>query len=152
MLDDQPFQDINRLNVPFSPLLDQSEVEEEAASEDDDAKAEEASVVEVVARAKSPTLNDQVLDLIEENGDVVSKSTSPNKVGASEAEVIVAEKSSNQTLLEINVEIAAEKNILVTEADSTPTAKMDQPENHTDTQNFFSFSFGLCFFFSSKQL
>ncbi|XP_028057547.1 uncharacterized protein LOC114261478 [Camellia sinensis] len=72
--EDSPRRDTNRLNVLFSPSPDQSEdkVEEE---NDDEAKANEADKeANVVARAKSPTLNDQVLDLIEEDEDEVSKS------------------------------------------------------------------------------
>ncbi|XP_028100537.1 uncharacterized protein LOC114299907 [Camellia sinensis] len=86
--------------------------ESQADAEVED-KVEAATEVKVDAMAKSPTLNDQVLDLIGENEDEVPKSASPKKT-TSEAEVQAVEKSLEETLLEIDAKIQADKSAQLT--------------------------------------
>ncbi|XP_028058818.1 uncharacterized protein LOC114262639 [Camellia sinensis] len=95
------------------------------ANEDGNADDEEE---EAATDAKSPTLNEQVLDLTEdEEDDLASKGTSPKPT----FEVQCAEESLDQTLLEIDAEIVVEKNvILATKADKTPTTEVEQ--SHTN--------------------
>ena len=56
------------------------------------------------AVAKSPTLNEQVLDLTQDEEDEVQKTTS-------EAEVETASKSLDDTLREIDAEVEADKSV-----------------------------------------
>ncbi|XP_028070272.1 uncharacterized protein LOC114272752 [Camellia sinensis] len=108
---------------------------DEADEEVTDAKdAEEEELV--TDRDKSPTLNDQVLDLThDEEEDLVYKGASPKQT-TSEAEVQAAEKSLDQTLSEIDTEIVAEKEtILPTEVDTTPTAEVEQSEISAHNSN-----------------
>ncbi|THG11012.1 hypothetical protein TEA_028828 [Camellia sinensis var. sinensis] len=112
---DSPLCDIGDLDVPIpsSPNQSGDEAKEEESDAEEiqgkDTEAEDAEEEnEVGARAKSPTLNDQVLDLTEKDDDEVSKSTSPNKAEVSKAKILAVEKSLDQTLQEIDAEVALE--------------------------------------------
>ena len=79
---------------------------------------------------KSPTLNDQVLDLTGEDEDEVSKSSELKNANNSEAKVITAGKSLDDTLEEIDDEITADTEAkktpsLSTKANITLTAKVE---------------------------
>ncbi|CAL5418932.1 unnamed protein product [Camellia sinensis] len=136
--EDSPLRDIDQLNVPFPPSPNQSENEAEEVEKVDNEEAEdkkeaEAEVAEkeyeATIRAKSPTLNDQVLDLTEEDEDEVSKSTSPKKADTFETKITIAAKSLDQTFLEIDAKIAAEKSTqLSTKVETMPTFKVEQSE------------------------
>ncbi|KAF5933223.1 hypothetical protein HYC85_029394 [Camellia sinensis] len=71
---------------------------EEEKEEDEDKEAKVVVDADGSAGAKSPTLNEQVLDLTQDEEDKVSKSPSPKKTTF---EVPIAEKSLDQTLQEI---------------------------------------------------
>ncbi|CAL5399489.1 unnamed protein product [Camellia sinensis] len=60
----------------------------------------------VDAGAKSPTLNEQVLDLTQDEEDKVSKDAAPEKTTS---DAPIAEKSIDQTLQKIDAELAAKK-------------------------------------------
>ncbi|XP_028087501.1 uncharacterized protein LOC114288216 [Camellia sinensis] len=86
--------------------------------------------VEVTVGAKFPTLNDQVLDLTKEDGDEVSKNTSPTKADD--------EKCLEATLLEIDAEVTDEKSAtLLAEAETLPIAKVEQPEINAEDLALF---------------
>ncbi|XP_028104877.1 uncharacterized protein LOC114303898 [Camellia sinensis] len=126
VLMDSPLWDINQLQVPFPPALKESDDD----AEEDDAEEKAEDEEEAAVGAKSPTLNEQVLGLTQDEVDEVSKSASP-KTTASEAEVQTAEKSLDQTFLEIDAEIEAEKTAeklsqLSTEADTQPIADAER--------------------------
>ncbi|XP_028052400.1 uncharacterized protein LOC114256904 [Camellia sinensis] len=88
----------------------------EDKAEDEDPEADDADKGEAAIGVKSPTLNEQVLDFTQDDEDEISKSTSPKKA-TTEAEVQAVEKSLDQTLFEIDAEIATEKeSLLPTEA------------------------------------
>ncbi|XP_028054184.1 uncharacterized protein LOC114258426 [Camellia sinensis] len=133
---DSPLRDIGQLNVPFSHSPNQSEDEAEEAEEANDEEAEDkketkAKVAkkesEAAVRGKSPTLNDQILDLTEEDGDEVSKSTSPKKVNTSETEITTATKS-----LDIDTELTTKKSAqLSAETKTMPTAEINAPDSST---------------------
>ncbi|XP_028097119.1 uncharacterized protein LOC114296988 [Camellia sinensis] len=119
-------RDINQLQVPFPLALKESDDDVEKDNAEEEAEDEKGAAVE----AKSPTLNEQVLDLIQDEEDEVSKSASPKRT-ASEAEVQTAEKSLDQTILEIDAEIEANKTVvklsqLFAEADTQPIADAEQ--------------------------
>ncbi|XP_028060679.1 enolase-phosphatase E1-like [Camellia sinensis] len=100
--EDSPLKDGSRLVLPFPFTLSQSEDEaesEEEAEADKSEKAEEAG-------AKSPTMNEQVLDLtLDEDGEV-SKGASSQRTTF---EVPIVERGIDQSLREIDVELEAEK-------------------------------------------
>ncbi|XP_028082844.1 serine/threonine-protein phosphatase 4 regulatory subunit 2-A-like [Camellia sinensis] len=108
-----------------------SEDDEEEAELDDTEEEEDAA-----KGAKSPTLNDRVLDLTHDKEEhLASKGASP-KQNTSEAEVQAAEKSLDQTLLEIDAEIAAEKEVtLPTEDDTPPTTEVKRSETSAHNSN-----------------
>ncbi|GMP33766.1 hypothetical protein CsSME_00006942 [Camellia sinensis var. sinensis] len=124
--EDSPLRDMGQLNVPLPPSPNQSkdaakEVEEADEEEAGDRKEAKAEVTEkeseAAAGAKSPTLNEQVLDLTQDEENKLQKTTS-------ESEVEIANKSLNDTLREINTEVQAKKSAqLSAEADTTPIAK-----------------------------
>ncbi|GMP79490.1 hypothetical protein CsSME_00035012 [Camellia sinensis var. sinensis] len=126
--EDSPLRDMGQLNVPFPSSSNQSEDEAKEVEEADDEEAgdkeeAEAEVTEeeseAAAGAKSPTLNEQVFDLTQDEEDEVQKTTS-------EAEVKTTNKSLDNTLCEIDAEVQAEKSTqLFIEADTTPIAKAD---------------------------
>ena len=113
--DDFPLRNIGQLDVSFPPYP----AESEKIDDGEEANAEEAAGeadAEVFASAKSFTLNDQALDLTKDDRDEVSKSASLNKATFG-VKVLTAEKSLDQTLLEINAEIVAKKSGQNAEAD-----------------------------------
>ncbi|XP_028084029.1 uncharacterized protein LOC114285204 [Camellia sinensis] len=123
---DQYKEQVNKAcnRVPFPPKpKDFGDEANEDNVEDSDADEEEK---EAATDAMSPTLNEQVLDLTQdEEDDLASKGASP-KPTTTEAEVQCAEKSLDQTLLEINAKIAAKKNAMMpTKADTTPIAEVE---------------------------
>ncbi|GMP86566.1 hypothetical protein CsSME_00039297 [Camellia sinensis var. sinensis] len=131
--EDSPLYDIGQLNVPFPPSPNQSEDKAKETEEAEDKKDVEAKVVEkeseTATGAKSLTLNDQVQNLTEEDEDEVSKSTLPKKANTSKTKITAVAKSLDQTLLEINDEIAAEKSTkLSVETEIMPTAEVEQSE------------------------
>ncbi|XP_028055049.1 uncharacterized protein LOC114259236 [Camellia sinensis] len=92
-------------------------------------KADEV-VEEATTDAKSPTLNEQIDLTQDEEDDLVSKGVSPIPT-TSEAEVQCSKRSLDQTLLEINAEIATKKNaMLPTEADKTLSAEVEQSQTN----------------------
>ncbi|GMP47979.1 hypothetical protein CsSME_00015496 [Camellia sinensis var. sinensis] len=103
---DSPLRDISQLEAPFPPSSVESE-EVQADEEVDSEDVEEGAGKEVVIGSKSSTLNDQILDLIGDRNEV-SKSSLPKKTIMSEAEVLAAERSVDQTLQEIDAKVAAE--------------------------------------------
>ncbi|THF99815.1 hypothetical protein TEA_028007 [Camellia sinensis var. sinensis] len=128
-IQDGVFDISNELNVPFIPSPNQSkdeakEVEEANDEEAEDTEETEAEVTEkeseAAVEAKSPTLNEQVLDLTQDEENEVQKTTS-------EAEVETANKSLDDTLREIDAKVQAEKSAqLSVKADITPIAKAGQ--------------------------
>ncbi|XP_028098190.1 enolase-phosphatase E1-like [Camellia sinensis] len=80
----------------------QSQSEDEAESEDDT----EVEKNKEAAGAKSPTLNEQVLDLTHDEEDEVSKGDSAEKTSS---EAPIAEKSLDETLKEIDPKLTTEK-------------------------------------------
>ncbi|XP_028078089.1 uncharacterized protein CG45076-like [Camellia sinensis] len=100
--EDSPLYDEGQLAVPFPHASSQSEAkvggkegEEEDEEEEKDEEAEVAVNAEGSTGAKSPTLNEQVLDLTQDEDDEVLKSASPKKTIS---EVPIIEKSLYQTL------------------------------------------------------
>ncbi|XP_028054725.1 uncharacterized protein LOC114258917 [Camellia sinensis] len=129
--DDSPLTDASRLALPFpsTPSQSEDETEEEEGAEVDKAQGVVAEVEDEaqVVGAKSPTLNEQVLDLTQDDNDQVPKAVS-------EAEVKTAEKSLDQTLFEIDAKNVVEKEaILPIKADIPPTAKVGQSEINATT-------------------
>ncbi|XP_028092147.1 uncharacterized protein LOC114292393 [Camellia sinensis] len=104
--EDSALRNASSLALPFS--LTPSQFEDKAESEEEaeeEAKDKETEKVEA-AGTKSPTLNEQFLDLTHDEEDEVSKGASAVKTSS---EAPIAEKSLDQTLKEIDVELAAEK-------------------------------------------
>ncbi|XP_028079138.1 enolase-phosphatase E1-like [Camellia sinensis] len=99
---DLPLRENSRIVLPFLQNPSQSEDEAEPEEEAEADKSEKA----VDAGAKSPTLNEQVMNLTQEEEDEASKDASPKK---STPEVPIAEKSLDQTLQKIDDELEAEK-------------------------------------------
>ena len=99
--EDSPFKNADAIPLPFPPTPPRS---------DDDSEFEEEVLVKKskeAAGAKSPTQNKQVLDLTQdEEGEEVPKDATPEKASS---DVPLADKSIDQTLQEIDVELAAEK-------------------------------------------
>ncbi|XP_028119188.1 resistance to inhibitors of cholinesterase protein 3-like [Camellia sinensis] len=91
--------------LPPSPV--QSEEEEEEEEQEEKANADATAT-----GTKSLILNDHVLDLTEDDGDEVSKS-----ISSKNAEVAAAKKSLNETLKEIDEEIAVEVKNVAEQAD-----------------------------------
>ncbi|CAL5399479.1 unnamed protein product [Camellia sinensis] len=87
---------------PFPPSPSQSKDEAKSEEEVEAEKFEKA----VDAGAKSPTLNEQVSDLTQDEEDKVSKDAAPKKTTS---DAPTAEKSINQTLQKIDAELAVEK-------------------------------------------
>ncbi|GMP33153.1 hypothetical protein CsSME_00006597 [Camellia sinensis var. sinensis] len=98
--EDSPLKNASNLVLSFPSTPSQSEDEAEFEEEAEAEKMEEA------VGAKSPTLNDQVLDLTQDEEDEVSKGAFSQKTTS---EVPIAEKSIDQTLQEIDAELEAEK-------------------------------------------
>ncbi|XP_028073054.1 enolase-phosphatase E1-like [Camellia sinensis] len=114
--EDSPLKNASNLVLPFPPSLSQFEDEVESEDQVEAEKNEEAT------GAKSPTLNGQVLDLTQ---DEVQKTTS-------EAEVEAANKSIDDTLREIDVEVQVDKFAqLSAEANTTPTTEAGQTVENT---------------------
>ncbi|XP_028064596.1 axoneme-associated protein mst101(1)-like [Camellia sinensis] len=86
------------LSFPLTP----SQFEVEAESEEE----AEAEKEKEDAEAKFPTLTEQVVDLSQDDGDEVSKDTT---LETTTSDALIAEKSLDQTLKDIDVELASEK-------------------------------------------
>ena len=99
--EDSPLRYADVIPLPFSPTPTQS---------DDDSDSEEEVLVRKskdAAGAKSPVLNDQVLDLTQdEEGEEVPKEATPEQASL---DVPLTAKSLDQTLQEIDAAHAAEK-------------------------------------------
>ncbi|XP_028070420.1 uncharacterized protein LOC114272901 [Camellia sinensis] len=100
--EDSPLKNASSLVLPFPLTPSQSEDEAEFEEVAEDKKTEKAEA----AGTKSPTLNEQVLDLTHNEEDEVSKGASVEKTSS---ETSIAEKSLDQTLKEIDAKLAAEK-------------------------------------------
>ncbi|XP_028074523.1 uncharacterized protein LOC114276886 [Camellia sinensis] len=114
-------------------------VADEKACEDRQAQKEEEEEEEkekdegndtIATETKSPTLNDHVIDLTEEDEDEVSKSTSPQKADTFEAKIAATSKSLEESLKEIDEEIAADietekATALSTQANTSPAAEVE---------------------------
>ncbi|GMQ10388.1 hypothetical protein CsSME_00053406 [Camellia sinensis var. sinensis] len=117
---DSPIRDFGQLKV-HSLLLQSKEEEVEVE-------------VDVAVGAKSPTLNDQVMNLTEKDEVEVSKSTTSKKADTSKAEIAVAGKSLDDTLREIDEEIATDAKAengttLSTKADTLPNAEVERTKD-----------------------
>ncbi|XP_028073924.1 helicase SWR1-like [Camellia sinensis] len=112
-----------QLQAPFPPEPKDSgdEVDEDDTEDDEADEVEE----EAATDAKFPTLNEQIDLTQDEEDDLVSKGVSP-KPTTSEAEVQCAKRSLDQTLLEIDIEIAVEKN-------ATPPAEVEKSQTNPST-------------------
>ncbi|XP_028126000.1 uncharacterized protein LOC114322784 [Camellia sinensis] len=106
------------LSFPFTPSQSEDEVESE---EEDEAEKKEA------AGAKSPTLNEQVPDLFQDEEDEVSKGASAEKTSF---EASITEKSLDQILKEIDVELAAEK--VARKSSQMSSEPQSQPANDVE--------------------
>ncbi|XP_028083115.1 shootin-1-like [Camellia sinensis] len=97
---DSPLKNVGDLPLPFPPTPSQSK---------DDSESEKEALVrkkkEVVV-AKSPTLNEQVVDISQDEEGEVSKDATPEKTTSS---ALITEQSIDQTLQEIDAELVAKK-------------------------------------------
>ncbi|XP_028108505.1 glucosidase 2 subunit beta-like [Camellia sinensis] len=108
--DNSPLRDLDQLDVsfPHSPIQLKEEVEEEEENEKEEEENKGEDKEEAVG-AKSPALNNQVLDLTEDNDDEVSKTSSSTKKGDSSTTDKIIEETLKEIDEEITVEIEAEK-------------------------------------------
>ncbi|XP_028105429.1 uncharacterized protein LOC114304470 [Camellia sinensis] len=115
---DSDLQDINQLQVPFplEPKDSGDDANEDGAEDGEVDEVEE----EAATNPKSPPLNEQIDLTQDEKDDMVSKGVFPNPT-TSETEVQCAKRSLDQTLQEIDAEIAPEKN-------TTPTSEVDKSQ------------------------
>ncbi|GMP85400.1 hypothetical protein CsSME_00038571 [Camellia sinensis var. sinensis] len=109
--DDSPLRKADDIPLPFPPPPPPSHSEEESESEFEDVEGgEEEGLIrksKEAVGAKSPSLNEQVLDLTQDNdGDDVIKEATPEQ-GSSDIPQI--SKSVDETLAEIDAEIAADE-------------------------------------------
>ncbi|XP_028098324.1 adenomatous polyposis coli protein-like [Camellia sinensis] len=110
--EDSPLRKAEAIPLPFPPPPpppSQTEEEFESESEDEEEGEDEALVrkSKEVVGSKSPSLNEQVLDLTQDDdGDAVAKETSPEQASS---DVPPAEKSLDETLAQIDAEIEVEK-------------------------------------------
>ncbi|XP_028093576.1 radixin-like [Camellia sinensis] len=110
---DSPFRNADAIPLPFPPPPPPSQPEDASESEDKD-EGEDEDEAEILVRkpreaagAKSPSLNEQVLDLTQdEDGDAVAKEFTPEQ-GSSDVPQV--NKSIDETLAEIDAEIAVDK-------------------------------------------
>ncbi|XP_028113314.1 glucosidase 2 subunit beta-like [Camellia sinensis] len=107
--DDLPLRKADDIPLPFPPPLPPSHPEEESESESEDVEGgEEEGLIrksKEAVGAKSPSLNEQVLDLTQDNDEVIKEAT-PEQ-GSSDIPQI--SKSVDETLAEIDAEIAADE-------------------------------------------
>ncbi|XP_028075022.1 uncharacterized protein LOC114277328 [Camellia sinensis] len=89
--EDSALKNASNLVLPFPPSPSQSEDEVESEEEAEVEKSEKA----MDAGAKSPTLNEQVLDLTQDKADEVSKDATPEK---KTSDAPITKKSIDQTL------------------------------------------------------
>ncbi|XP_028113948.1 uncharacterized protein LOC114311989 [Camellia sinensis] len=108
--DNSPLRQADAIPLPFPPLPppSQAEDESESESEDEDKDDDEALVKKPkdVSETKSPPHEDQVLDLTHEEDAEVIKETTPEQASS---DVPPVDRSLDQTLAEIDAELAAEK-------------------------------------------
>ncbi|CAL5358175.1 unnamed protein product [Camellia sinensis] len=110
---DSPFRNADAVPLLFSPPPPPSQPEDASESEDEDG-GEDEDEAEILVRkpreavgAKSHSLNEQVLDLTQaEDGDAVAKEVTPEQGSSNVPQV---NKSIDETLAEIDAEIAANK-------------------------------------------
>ena len=107
--EDSPLRKANAIHLPFPPAQLPSQDVGESESEDGDEEEYEALVRKSkdADRAKSPLQNEQVLDLTQdEEGDDVNKDAAYVK---ELADATLADKNLDNTLAEIDAEVAADK-------------------------------------------
>ncbi|XP_028102489.1 histone H3.v1-like [Camellia sinensis] len=109
--DDSPLRKADDIPLPFPPPPPPSHPEEESESESEDVEGgDDEGLIrksKEAVGAKSPSLNEQVLDLTQDNdGDEVIKEATPEQ-GSSDIPQIG--KSVDETLAEIDAEIAADE-------------------------------------------
>ncbi|GMP73874.1 hypothetical protein CsSME_00031474 [Camellia sinensis var. sinensis] len=98
------------------------------------ADANKGVEADVAVGAKSPILNEQVLDLTQDVGDEASKTVSPK--ATSEAKVTPAKRSLDKTLFEIDAKIATEKSAqLASEVVTTPLADVELSDKNAEDLN-----------------
>ena len=98
--EDSPFKNADVLPLPFPPTPSQSEDDSESDDEVLVRKKKDAT------GSKSPSQNEQVVDLSQYEEGEVSKDASSQKITF---EVAITEKSPDQTLQEIDAELTTEK-------------------------------------------
>ena len=107
--EDSPLRKADAIPLPFPPAQPPSQDVGESESEDGDEEEDEALVRKSkdAGGAKSPLQNEQVLDLTQdEEGDEVPKDAAYEKESA---DATLADKSLDDTLAEIDVELVADK-------------------------------------------
>ena len=126
--EDSPLKNYDVLPLPFPSILSQS---------DDDSESEKEALVRKSKEAigtKSPTLNEQVLDLTQDKeGEEVPKEVTTEKASS---DVPLADKSLDQTLNEIDAELVAEK---VAEMSSQQSSELQTqpPQDAEESLNVF---------------
>ena len=132
---DSPFRNADAIPLPFPPLPPPSQAEEESESEseaeDEDNNDDEALVRKSkdAAEAKSPPLTEQVMDLtLDEEGDEVGDVSKEAVTGQLSSDLLLAERSLDKTLAEIDAEPAAEKAAEVVPQESAEVQTQIAPE------------------------
>ncbi|XP_028060272.1 uncharacterized abhydrolase domain-containing protein DDB_G0269086-like [Camellia sinensis] len=107
---DSPFRNADAIPLPFPP----SQAEEESGSEPEDEDDQNAEALmkkpKGDAGVKSPSQIEPILDLtLDEEGDEVGEAPREAVTGVLSSDLLLAERSLNKTLAEIDAELAAEK-------------------------------------------
>ncbi|XP_028100798.1 uncharacterized protein LOC114300133 [Camellia sinensis] len=129
--EDSPLRKAEAIPLLFPPPPPPpSQAEEESESEfEDEEEGEDEALVRKSKEAvgpKSPSLNDQVLDLTQDDdGDAVAKETTPEQASS---DVPPTEKSLDETLAQINAEIEAEKTAEVALQESAEVVLQESAE------------------------
>ncbi|XP_028081108.1 PAXIP1-associated glutamate-rich protein 1-like [Camellia sinensis] len=110
---DSPLRRADAIPLPFPPPPPEGESESEADAEDEDKEINEEALVRKpkdADEAKSPPPPEQVMGLtLDEEGDEAEEAAKEIVIGQLSSDLLLAERSVENTLAEIDAEIQAEK-------------------------------------------
>ena len=111
-----------RLPCPLSPSPSQAEEEDSEAEAEEEGEGEEEALVR---KAKSPPKDDQFLDLTQEEDEEVPKEAN---TGVLSSDLLLAEKTVEKTLAEIDAEVTADKETEVVVEEDAEVVKQKDAE------------------------
>ncbi|XP_028121763.1 uncharacterized abhydrolase domain-containing protein DDB_G0269086-like [Camellia sinensis] len=132
--EDSPLHKVEAIPLPFpppAPPSSQAEDESESEAEDEDNNEDEALVRKSkdATEAKSLPPTEQVMDLtLDEEGDEVGEAPREAVTGQLSSDLLLAERSLDKTLVEIDAELAAEKAAEVVPQESAEVQTQIAPE------------------------